>query len=822
MFRNYLKIAFRNFKRQKLFSFINILGLSAGICGSLVIYLYVSHELSYDQFHEHADRIYRVNQTFIWGDETDHQFSSTGPGVAFALNEEIPEIQATTRVHTPGDQLVSVEDEKGQLTSYDETEVFAVDSNFFDFFSFNFAKGDPTSALRNPNSVIMTAQSAQKYFGDEAELGSLLMIGEKGRQRAFKLTGVLEDLPTNSYLQFDMLLSMSSFPRVKAASWSWIWTTFVTFAMLDENASVEAVREKLPALPRKYAEQTMQRALGTTFDDYIKGGKEWNLYLQPLGDIHLHSSHVYNRLNEIGNAKIVYALIGAALFIILLSCINFMNLSTAQYLKQAKGVGIRKILGSTRQELGIQFMLEAFIFCVAALVIGGMATEVLLSYFQSVSGKMLGFENPFIMFGSLFCLLLLMALLSGAYPAIFLSAFHPLDALKGKMQSGKSGKFFRNGLLVFQFSLSMVLISCTLIVYQQLRYSAQMDLGFDKEHLISINRADWIEGDRKESFVNELNQIPEVQQASWCTAIPPSIHDGDQFSAEGNLSETFPLNFMKVDENYLNTLDIDVLFGRNFSKDFPKDAERVILNESAVKNLGWAMDESIIGKRIFYPSSQLSFEIVGVVKDFNYWSLQASIEPLAIFHIDGSKQSYSRQFVALRINPQNAQDWDKTLMAIQSKWHDFAGTEAFQYEFVDQAFAESFESERQFGQVLGIFAVLALLIAGLGLLGMIVYAIEQRLREIGIRKVIGASVWSIIGLISKDYAKLVTLAIIISIPFSSWLMHQWLLDFEYRVELTPFTFVLSGIFILVVTLSISSYHALKASQLNPVEILRDE
>ena len=349
-----------------------------------------------------------------------------------------------------------------------------------------------------------------------------------------------------------------------------------------------------------------------------------------------------------------------------------------------------------------------------------------------------------------------------------------------------------------------------------------MDIGFDREHLISINRADWIEGDRKESFVNELSQIPQVQTASWCSAIPPSIHDGDQFAAEGNLSETFPLNFLKVDENYLSTLGLELAIGRNFSKDFPKDVERVILNEAAVRSIGWTVDESVIGKRIFYPSSTLNFEVVGVVKDFNYWSLQASIEPLAIFHIDGSKRSYSREFVALRIPPQSAQDWDKTLMAIQSKWNDFAGTEEFQYEFVDQAFAESFKSEQQFGQVLGIFAVLALLIAGLGLLGMIVYAIEQRLREIGIRKVIGASVWNIIGLISKDYAKLVTLAVIVSIPFSVWLMTQWLLDFEYRVELTPFSFVFAGLSVLAVALTISSYHALKASQLNPVEILKDE
>ena len=402
------------------------------------------------------------NQTFIWGDETDHQFSSTGPGVAYALNEEIPEIEATTRIHTVGDQLVSIEDENDQLMSYDETDVFAVDSNFFDFFSYSLLSGDPVSALKNPNSVIMTRKSAQKYFGENPKIGSLLMIGEKERQSAYKLTGIIENLPTNSYIQFDMLLSMSSFPRVKTQNWSWIWTTFVTFAMLDENASPDAVREKLPILPRKYAEQTMQRAMGISFDDYIAGGKEWNLYIQPLTDIHLHSSNVYNRLNEIGNAKIVYALIGAALFIILLSCINFMNLSTAQYLKQAKGVGIRKILGSTRRELGIQYMLEALLFCTAALVIGGMATEVLLSYFQTVSGKMLGFENPGMMFASLFGLLLIMAVLSGAYPAVFLSAFHPIDALKGKMKNGKSGKLLRNGLLVFQFSLSMILISCTI------------------------------------------------------------------------------------------------------------------------------------------------------------------------------------------------------------------------------------------------------------------------------------------------------------------------------------------------------------------------
>lgn len=826
MIKNYIVLFLRNLQRQKLFSFINLLGLTVSIVSTLVIYLYVRHEFSYDRFHKDADRIYRVNQTFIWGEGDDSQFASTGPGVATALKEELPEVELLTSIHTPGNFIVSYATPSNEIISFEEDKILAADSNFFSMFNFPFISGNTETALVQANTMVMTESTAKKYFRNEDPIGKLVRLGGLApgeEQQTYEVTGVVKDTPDNSYIEFDALLSMNSFPQVKKRYWSWVWTQLETYVKLDKNTDIENTRAKLVKIPRKYAEETLQRAMNTTYDDYIKSGKKWELFLQPLTSIHLPSAIVYNRLNDSGNIKIIYSFIGAAIFIILLSCVNFMNLSTAQFTRRIKEASIRKILGLGRKELSINYFIEALIFCLMALVAALALTQLLLPGFNLITGKALEvnlFGDVGLM-GILLGLVLLMAIMSGSYPAIFLSAFHPVEAMKGKLKSGREGRTFRNSLVIFQFSVSIVLIICTAIVFEQLNYMSEKDLGFDKENLLVLKHAEGVKDG--EGLASASLNIPGVVNASWCSSVPPTIWGGDSFIAEGKDEKVFSLNFTKADEHYIPSLNIKIKWGRNFSLATPGDVSRVILNEKAIERIGWNADESVIGKKIKYPGSEVAFEVVGVMANFNYLSLASPIEPMAVFHVkdkivfDGDKQ-----YVVLRIAPQSSQSWETTFAELSKVWKVHAGDSPFEYEFVDQAFADSFKTQQQFGKVLTIMSILAILIASLGLLGMIIYTLEQRTKEIGIRKVSGATAWNILSLISTRYTKLILIAFLIGAPLSYWMMTQWLQDFTYRITPPVWIFVVAGLSTLLIAMLITSYHSIKAALTNPVKVLRDE
>jgi putative ABC transport system permease protein len=826
MIKYYFILFVRNLKRQRLFSFINILGLSVGMTSAILMYLYVSSEFNHDRFHANADRIYRVNQTFIWGENNDHQFASTGPGVSYAMEAEIPEVEEVVRIHTPGDFLISYTNDKGEIKSIDQEKVLAADSNFFHVFTFPLIKGNPQTALRNAQTLVMTESTAKKYFGDEEALGKIIRLGEGDQQKNYEVTGIVKDLPTNSYIQFDVMLSMTSFPAVKRLYWSWVWTQVETFVMLKPGSSVAKVKERMQGVPRKYAATTLERVMNTSYDDYIKSGKKWDLFLQPLTEIHLPKEIVYNRLNDAGNIKVVYALIGAGIVMVLLSCINFMNLTTSQYARKAKETSVRKILGSAKAQLSLSFFVESFLFCAISLVIGLCIAQIVLPFFNIATGKelQLGLFTDWRLIAGLAGLLLAMSLLSGSYPALFLSAFSPVEALKGKFRTGKEGRLLRNGMVVFQFAISISLIIFTGIVSQQLKYSSEKDLGFDKENLLVIERAEWTKA--REAFVNEAIKLPGVTQASWCSAVPPYIGGGDKFQGEGS-EKSVALNFAKADENYLSTLGVKLKYGRNFSKDSPRDSARVILNQKAVEAFGWAVDESVIGKRIQIPGQTSNadderFEVIGVTDDFHFWSLLTPIEPMAIFHMKNPIRGSNTEFFVLRVQPQNSEAWATTFASLQSNWKKFASDNPFQYSFVNQDFATAFKSTEQFGKSLSILSGLAVLIASLGLLGMIIYTLENRTKEIGIRKVSGASTFNILSLISKDYTKLIIVAFCFGAPLAYWLIQLWLQDFEYRITPSPTIFVLSGIGTLVVAFLITSYHSIKAARRNPVEVLRDE
>lgn len=821
MIRYYFLLFVRNVKRQKLFSIINLLGLTAGIVSTLLIYLYVQHELSYDRFHANADNIYRINQTFIWGEHDDNQFASLGPGVAYAIHTDVPEAKAVTRIHPAGEYLVTNAENKNNIKTFDQSEILAVDSNFFEVFTFPLLKGNPKTALEKPNYVVLSESTAKKYFGTEDALCKLLLFADKDRTYTYEVSGVAKDAPDNSYIQFDMLLPMITFPRILNSNDQWVWTTFETFVVIDEETSPEVLQAKLDPLPRRYAEATVQSAFGQTFDDYLKSGRKWELFVQPLTSIRLYSSDIYNRLNEVGNIKIVYILIGVEIFIILLSCINFMNLSTAQYTRRIKESSLRKILGSSKNQLAVHFFSEAFMFCLVAAIVGLGITQLVIPFFNILAGTSLAFTsgNTAEILFVLITLVIVMSVLSGSYPAIFLSKFSPAEAMKGKLNTGKQGKVLRNGLVGFQFFISMVLIVSTIVVFQQLQYLAQKDVGFNRENLMVIDRAEWINDE--ETFQQALESIAGVERASWCTAVPPNLFNGDSFKVEGESNSTTPLNFLHGDEEYAATLGLDIIVGRNFSKDIPGDKGRVILNESAVKAFGWPLDESIIGKKIEYPGDT-TYEVIGMVRDFNYWALQSPIQPMAIFHAEGRMYNFGGYEMALRIKPTDSENLRNLIAEVSKTWTQFAGDRPFQYEFVDDSFDEAFRSEEKFSQGLFVFAGLAIMIACFGLLGMIIYTLEQRMKEIGVRKVVGASVTSIWLLIIRDYTYLISVAVVTSVPLCIWLLGKWLEDFTYRIELSPMAFIFAGAGILITSLLVTSYHVVRAAHTNPVDVLKDE
>jgi putative ABC transport system permease protein len=824
MLKYNFRLFLRNLRRQKLFSFINLMGLTVSMASTLLIYLYVSHEMSYDNFHPHIDRLYRVNQTFIWADNPESQFSRTGPGVAHALIEELTEIEITTSLHTPGNFIISYTNPKNEVFSFEEDEVFAADTNFFKVLSFPLIKGDESSAFRSANTLMMTESTAKKYFGDENAVGKMVRIGGPGgSMETFEVIGVIQDVPENSTIQFDVLLSMKNFP-VERLHWSWIWTQLETFVRLHEGADINTVREKLAGIPRKRAEETLRAGMNMTYDEYIASGKKWELFLQPVTSLHLPDQPVVGSFSDTGNIKILYSLIGSAVFIVLLSCINFMNLSTAQFTRRIKEASVRKILGLGKKELATGYFTEALIFCSLAMFAALAVTQMLMPAFRTMTEKDLSFDllqNPEVLTGCI-SLVLLMAVVSSSYPTLFLSKFNPVEAVKGKIRVGREGKAFRNGLVVFQFCVSIMLMICTAVVFQQLQYVSEKDHGFQIENLVEVKHVEAIKN--PESFAKAVLNVPGVIESSWCNSTPPRIYGGDSFGAEGTGGRKFSLNYASGDENYINALGTKLKYGRNFSKENPGDKNRVLVNEATLRKLGWPTDESVLGNKITYPGSDSArFEIIGILPDFNYWTLESGIEPLAIFHIENKfLPKDPKSYLAVRVKPQNEEAWKATIIALQQVWKQHAGDTPFQYGFIDEYFAEAFKTQQRFGTVLVIMATLAILIASLGLLGMIIYALEQRTKEIGIRKVSGASAINIISLISRGYTKLIVIAFIIGAPVSYWMMNSWLEDFAYRITPSPWIFLASGLVTLLIAILITGYHSYKAALANPVDVLRDE
>lgn len=813
-----IKVFFRSLKRNKLFSLTNIIGLTTGFFTAIIIYLYVQNELSYDDFHDKGDRIYRVNQTFIWGDDNPNQFSSTGPGVAYAINEDIPEVEQVVRIFTANEMLPIEFNLSGEEKFFKDEYLFAVDSNFLDVFTFPLKHGNSKTALVEPRSIVLKAETAKRFFGNENPMGKMIAM-DNGE--SFRVTGVLEPFDGNSYVgDFDILVSMSSIERVATQNSSWMWTMFETYLVLNEGVDSEIVRGKLEELPKKYAVETLRMMEYASYEDYIAAGKKWELFLQPFSDIYLHSDGVYNRIAGTGDVKIVAALIGSAVFLLILSCINFINLSTAQFTAKAKDVALRKVLGGSRTALIRRFFGEALGFTTISAVLALILVEYCLPLVNQSLNTSLSFDplqNPLVI-GFLLLLIVGVSTVSGFYPFLFFNSFKTVSTLKGEMRSGKKGVKVRNAMLVTQYALSLLLIIGTLTIYKQLNFFMNVDLGFNKESLITIENVHWTGS--PDQFANELLKVDGIQESSVCDAVPLIVSNGDQFVPDEPDAGSIPLNYALGDENYIDLLDIDIIVGRAFDESFSDDVNGIIINETAAETIGWRVDEDILNKKITNWSGE--YHIIGVTSDFNFWSLQGPIEPFAIFHSESNAQG-GRPLT--RVVVKTSTDYQGLLAveeSIKELWNEFVPNRPYESIILSDHFESSFTTEKQFGSVLSFFTILTIIIASLGLFGIVVFTVEQKKKEIGVRKVLGASVKGLVLLFSKGYVKLLLIAFLMAVPTAYYFMELWLADFEYRTSLGIEVFLGALGILLLISLSISVIHTTRASLLNPSEVLKDE
>ena len=822
MLTNIFKITFRNLWRNKVFSFINILGLTLGFFATIVIWLYVGDELSYDQMYADQERIYRVTQTNIWNDETP-QIDALGPAVSGVLQKSLPEVELVTRVHREGEFLGTYQASEDNLINFDEKAVLTADSNFFQVFNLKMLEGNPQEALKHPYSVVLTEESAQRYFGKENAIGKTIQLSRGDYEHSFQVSAVLASLPSNTHIQFDMLIPITAIPQIENMSWSWIWTTFVTYIKVKPKASLEALDKKLAELPSLHAGATTKRIFNQSFDEFVKTRKPWKLYAQPLSEIYLYGASIGNRIGPIGDILYVRIFFSISIFILIICSINFINLSTALAGKRAKEVGLRKVLGSNRKLLIKQFLVEALVYSFLAFLICLVVLEFILPVFGSMTNKDLSVWS----WGSPLWILLIISLpiilggLAGLYPAFYLTHFQPAKVLKGQFQSGKKNKLFRNGLVVFQFGISSVLIIATLILYQQLHFLQNKKLGFDNNHLLVLPKVERL-GNKLESFKDELLDFPQIESIGISDATPPHIWNQDYYQAESRSAPQVPLNAITSDHDFLKTMKINLIAGRDFSESFPTDTNNVIINEAAVQTLGW-QQEDVLGKYVLY-SDNLKYKVIGVVKDFHISSLRYNIEPLAIFLYHNNKYHNLHTSLTIRFDKslQSAQQTQQLLQQIEKVWGEILPFIPFEYDFMDSLFTETYASEIQTAWVLSLFTAFGILIGVLGLFGLAIFTGETRKKEIGIRKILGAKVFQIYFMLTREYVKLILIAFVLASPLAYYFMRNWLQNFAYKVPINWTSFVVPFVIMIVIAALAVSYQSIRVSWLNPVDMIRDE
>jgi putative ABC transport system permease protein len=807
MLKNYLKIALRNILRDKVFSIINIAGLAIGIATCLIIMLFVQDELSYDKFNEKADRIVRVGFKGKMSGETMNE-ASVMPPVAKALQNDYPAIQNTTRLKIYG----GIEKIVYQTKTFRENKVAFVDPNFFEVFTIPFIKGNTKKALNEPNTVVISKEAANKYFGNQDPIGKLLNF--KNTNTFFKVTGLFDKIPENAHFHFDLFASMANIPEAKETSW--MAGNFYTYLVLPEGYDYKKLEAKLPLAVEKYLGPELKVSMGMDLSQFRQKGNDVGLYLQPLTDIHLKSNST-SELEANSNIQYVYILGAIALFMLLIACINFVNLSTASSAKRAKEVGIRKVLGSERKELIGQFMVESILLTVLALVVSVALVYAVLPMFNQLSGKNLYLgiiDNPLIIL-ALIAFGLFIGLLAGFYPAFFLSSFQPIKTLKSKLTTKTNGIDLRSGLVVFQFSVSVILIIGTFVVYKQLNYIQNKKLGYEKDQIIVMKNT-WALGAKEAAYLEELRKNSNIINISNSGYLPAgnTYENLISTSPTGNKSVIRRTHVYQIDDQYIPTMGMKILKGRNFSKAFSTDSSAILINETLAKLYGW--NNNAIGRTLEIFSDNVGstkkLVVIGIVQDFHFNSLHKAIEPLMMV------QQETSGFI-IKAKAQNIQP---LITKLKTDWTNFHVEEPFSYTFLDEDFNKIYISEQKIGKILGIFTGLTIFIACLGLFGLVTYIAEQRTKEIGIRKVLGATLPNLITLLSIDFLKLVIIAILIASPISYYLMQKWLQEFAYRINIEWWFFVIAGVVSIAIALLTIGYQAIKAAVANPIKSLKTE
>lgn len=812
MLFNFIKTATRNILREKQYALIKIGGLALGLGTSLVLLLYISDQLSYDNMHPDGDRIYRVNQTNIW-DPAGGVFSSTGPAVSFALKSDFPEIESVVRINTPGGQIVRYQPVGSQLRVFDEGSVLAADSTFFQFFNFKLKAGDPSTALNGQNKVILSDKAARRLFGEEQAIGKIIEIGDT--RIPVEVTGVTEAQPSNIHFHFDYLLSMYTNPNIKEFEWSWIWTQVVTYVKLRPDANVAALGEKLKVFADRHAPATFKR-VQMDYKEWIQEKGAWILYLQPLRDLHLHSNKVGNRIGPSGNVDYIYALGIIAGFILLIAVVNFINLSTARGSKRAKEVGVKKTLGVARASLITQFQVEHILLTFVSMLLGLGVMELLRLSIQ----PFVGVDIPLSTWSPLTYALvtiffpLVIGFLGGLYPAFYLTSFRPAQVLKGRIMSGFGSPRLRNTLVVFQFSISIALMAATLIVFQQLNFFQSQGVGFEKENLVVINNADKLNS-QMESYREEVSRMPGVITASLSNDIDNGFED--VFVNPDN-GKQLTISAYKTDEYFMGTMKLKMAAGRTFDADRPSDVNAVVINQTTARLCGWT-DEQALGKRIAYLGDDVGpQEIIGVVSDFHFSSFRQKIS--AEMFMNG-KSRYWRNDRILVVRYRNIAGFKDLISKIESRWNQLIDL-PFAYTIYEDEVKMQYQQEQRMASLFSVFTTLSITIAVTGLIGLVAYSAEQRKKEIGIRKVFGASLTSIYVMINTQYVKLLLVALLLATPATWWLMQQWLDSFPYKITINPLIFFVAGVAELALSLLCVGYLAMRAAMLNPSTVLKDE
>ncbi len=817
MLKNYIKTAIRSLLKQKVYAAINVIGLAVSITTCLLIALYVTHELSYDRFFSNADRIYKMVLERKYPNHVTH-YSVIPHSFAKVVQQDFPEVESTLHLFGPNkNAVITYKVSDTEIKSFEEDYFLQADSTFFEFFDIDLVKGDKKTALALANQVIISEKVARKFFGSEDPIGKLLG-GDQGEN---KVSGVFKSLPDNSHLRFDFIGSLAGPQFVQFINQE-NYTSFDshTYLLLKPGANMKNLEAKFPKLVDTYAAARIEHDLGKSWEDYKKAGNGYTYTLQPLTSIHLYPTNMESTITPSGNLKYVYILSSIALLIVVIACINFMNLATARSAERAREVGVRKVMGSFRSQLITQFLTEAVLLSLVGTIIAVVGMYLLLPAFNNFVEKQLQFVFSPGLLLALIGVALVVGILAGFYPAFALSSYNPVVVMKGNFSGSSKGSWLRNGLVVFQFMISIVLIVGTIVVRQQMHFMQNKNLGFNKEQVVMVKRAFTLEK-KAETFIEEVRRLSEVQSVAATSSMVGNRDDvfGQQFQPEGS-SEILTVKSMFIDDEFAQAIGFELKEGRFFDRE-TNDSLNVLLNETAVKTMGLA---DPVGRKLFQNDQNNDgsltsrvFTVAGIVKNFHFQSLRDEITPLVIYNKERFGKNAGSNYVAVRVKPNQFQT---AISKIESKWKESVPNQPFKYEFLDENLNNSYADEHRAGKMFSVFSGLAIIIACVGLFGLSAYTASLRTKEIGIRKVFGSSVSGVVLLLAKEFTKLVLVAFILAVPLSWWLMDTWLKGFAFRIALGISSFFVAGVLALSIALLTVSYQSIKAAMVNPVKSLK--